>query len=68
MADFGSFVEEFLEKLRYDRLIPLIDNLDMAKKYGVSHELVSRMLEPAESSGIGFRELAFVCCTENAGS
>jgi hypothetical protein len=60
-ADLAGFDAEFMRKLRRDRLVFLSEVLEIGKKHGLSGSQVDRILEQAERSGMGFREIVFVC-------
>lgn len=57
----AGFDTEFMAKLRKDRLVFVSEVVEMGKKHGLSESQVERILEQAERSGVGFRDIVFVC-------
>lgn len=60
-ADVAGFDSEFMEKLRKDRLVFVSEVVEIGKKHGLSVSQVNRILEQAERSGVGLRDVVFVC-------
>ena len=64
-VDLIGFNEEFMAKLRKDRLVFVSDAEEMGKKYGLSLAQVDRFLLEGEGSGLGIRDVVFVLLDES---
>ncbi|MGH2638892.1 MAG: hypothetical protein ACRDF4_06380 [Rhabdochlamydiaceae bacterium] len=60
MADYSSFDKEFMERLERDRMLFVSEIIVIGMKHGLTESQVRRILEQAESLGVGFSETAFV--------
>ena len=60
MADLASFDIEFTKKLKDEKLLLVSEIYDLGKRHGLSESQVERIIEQAETWGLGFREVVFV--------
>jgi hypothetical protein len=60
LADLAAFDTEFTKRLKDERLLLVSEIYDLGKRHGLSESQVERIIGQAETSGLGFREVAFV--------
>ena len=60
MADFASFYEEFIERLKRDRMMFVSEIVALGNMHGLSEPQVQRVIAQAVSSGLGFLEASFI--------